>query len=33
MGKKMLLSGMLRDRKDEVMCIVGIMDYSVGSAF
>jgi hypothetical protein len=33
MGKKMLLSGMLRDRKDEVMCTLGIIDYSVGGAF
>jgi hypothetical protein len=28
-----LLSGLLRDRKDGVMCKVGIMNYSVGGAF
>jgi hypothetical protein len=25
-----LLSGLLKDRKDGVMCNVGIIDYSVG---
>jgi hypothetical protein len=28
-----LLSGLLRDRKDGVMCKDGIIDYSVGGTF
>jgi hypothetical protein len=28
-----LLSGLPRDRKDEIMCKVGIIDYSMGGAF